>query len=402
MIKALQDSSPGVVITRILLAALVVFGTYNPTGKSVYHWIIAQENMTDAWVILVAIIALILNIALLIAAWKALGILGTVIVLILFARQPLAAFFCFRTLIAQLFFYMKSLFANPYLLLTLATLAWGGNSVAGKLATVDWHPFTITATRWLLAIIMLLPFALPHLRKDKAILKTHWPILLALGAFGMALFNLCMYLALHHTSAINVSIEQAAMPMMIMIANFVFFSQRTGAMQIVGLVCSILGVLVTTTGGKPWTFFTNGLNFGDAIMLLACVFYAAYTIGLRWKPEVHWLSFIWMVSIGAFPMTVPFCLWEWQTHPFTMPPIKGWLIILYIVIFPTVVSQIFYARGVELIGGNRAGLFINLVPIFGSLLAITILGEKFHWYHGVGLTLVVGGIALAEKFAINT
>jgi len=294
---------------------------------------------------------------------------------------------------------MKSVFNNAYVLLTLATLLWGGNSVAGKLASFDWQPFTITSARWLLTAFLLLPFAWPHLKRDWQILTTDWKTLAALGAFGMALFNLLMYLALNHTSAINVSIEQASMPVMIMLANFVLFSQRTSALQITGLICSIVGVLVTTTGGKPWLFFTEGLNFGDAVMLLACVFYAGYTIGLRWRPKVHWLTFIWMISVSAFAMTIPFFVWEIQQQPFTLPPAKGWLVVGYVIIFPTIVSQIFYARGVELIGGNRAGQFINLVPIFGSLLAILILKEKFHWYHAAGLIMVVGGIWLAEKYA---
>lgn len=296
---------------------------------------------------------------------------------------------------------MKSLFGNAYVLLTLTTFLWGGNSVAGKLASYDWQPFTITSARWLLTSILLLPFAWKYLKRDASLLKAHWPVLVALGAFGMALFNLMMYLALNYTTAINVSIEQASMPIMIMLANFFLFSQRTSTMQIVGLTCSIIGVLVTTTGGKPWLFFTEGLNFGDAVMMLACVFYAAYTIGLRWKPQVHWLTFMWMISISAFAMTIPFCLWEWQQQSFAVPPLKGWAVMIYIILFPTIVAQIFYARGVELIGANRAGQFINLVPIFGSMLAIVILGETFQWYHLAGLILVVGGILLAERFAVN-
>ena len=296
---------------------------------------------------------------------------------------------------------MKAVFNNAYILLTMATLLWGGNSVAGKLASYDWQPFTITSVRWLLTSIVLLPFVWPHLKHDWPTLKARWPVLVALGAFGMALFNLLMYLALNHTTAINVSIEQASMPVMIMLANFFLFSQRTSTLQIIGLVCSITGVLVTTTGGKPWLFFTEGLNFGDAIMMLACVFYAAYTIGLRWRPNIHWLSFIWMISISAFAMTIPFLLWELHKQPLSIPGPKAWLVVVYIIAFPTIVSQIFYARGVELIGGNRAGQFINLVPIFGSFLAIIILKESFHWFHAVGLIMVVGGIWLAEKFAVG-
>ncbi len=294
---------------------------------------------------------------------------------------------------------LRSLFGNPYVLLTLTTVFWGGNAVAGKLASFDWQPYTITATRWFLTTMLLLPFAWAHLKKDKDILKRHWHIFAGLS-LGMALFNLCMYQALNYTTAINVAIEQASMPVMIMLANFFLFSQRTTTLQVIGLICSIVGVLVTTTSGRPWLFFTEGLNFGDAIMLVACLFYAGYTIGLRWRPKVHWLTFMWVISICAFTITIPFVWWELGQKGFSFPPIKGWAVIAYIIIFPTILAQIFFARGVELIGGNRAGQFINLVPIFGSLLAILVLGERFQWFHAVGLVMVVGGILLAEKFAV--
>ncbi len=287
------------------------------------------------------------------------------------------------------------------MVLIIAPLFWGGNAVAGKLATLDWQPFTITCVRWCLAMIMLTPFAWPHMKREAATLKKSWWILFLLGAVGMALFNLFMYLSLNYTTAVNVSIEQAAMPAMIMLANFVLLSQRVSMLQIAGLLACVFGVLITATNGKPWTFFEQGLNRGDAIMLLACVFYAGYTFGLRWKPAIHWLAFMWMIALGAATMSLPFMLWELQQQPFTMPSMRGWLVMAYVVVFPTVVSQISYARGVELIGGNRAGLFINLVPIFGSLLAVLILGEQFQLFHAAGLILVIGGIMFAERFAVK-
>jgi len=292
-----------------------------------------------------------------------------------------------------------SAFNNPYFVLVMATLFWGGNAIAGKLASQDWQPFTITFTRWLIIAIILVPFAKDHIRRDWITIKSNWKILCLLSAFSMALFNLLMYLALHFTSAINVSIEQASMPAMIMLANFLILSQRISLLQIIGLLASIAGVVVICSGGNISSLIEQGVNRGDAYMLLACAFYAAYTFGLRWKPELHWLTFIWVLAIGASAMSLPWAAWEWQTMELTMPGTTGWLVLLYIIIFPPIVSQIFYARGVQLIGGNRAGLFINLVPIFGSLLAILILNEKFHLFHGIGLILVVGGIMLAERFA---
>lgn len=288
---------------------------------------------------------------------------------------------------------------NAYLLLIIAPLLWGGNAVAGRMATADWQPFTITSARWLCAVIFLLPFTLGSLKRDWPLIRQHALVLFLLGSLGMAGFNLSMYLALNYTTAINVSIEQASMPMLIILANFIFLSQRVRWLQIVGLVLALLGVLVTTTAGEPVRFFSDGLNRGDAIMLVGCLFYAGYSFGLRWRPPIHWMSFLWVIALSAFIMTIPFAAWELQQGNFRMPSTSGWMVLLYVVIFPTVVSQLCFARGVELIGSNRAGLFLNLVPIFGSLLAVLLLREQFEWYHLAGLTLVLLGIALAERAA---
>ncbi len=289
--------------------------------------------------------------------------------------------------------------SNAYLLLIIAPLLWGGNAVAGRLATADWQPFTLTSARWLCAAILLFPFAIGPMRRDWPILKSKLWLLFLLGGFGMALFNLFMYWALTYTTAINVSIEQASMPMLIMLANFIFLSQRVRWLQISGLVLTLTGVLVTATAGEPGRFFSEGLNRGDAIMLVGCLFYAGYTFGLRWRPAIHWMSFMWVISVSAFIITIPFAGWELAQGQFSMPGLSGWSVLLYILIFPTIISQLAFARGVEMIGGNRAGLFVNLVPIFGSLLAVLILSEQFRWFHLVGLVLVLAGITLAERSA---
>jgi drug/metabolite transporter (DMT)-like permease len=290
-------------------------------------------------------------------------------------------------------------FSNAYLLLIIAPLLWGGNAVAGRLATLDWQPFTLTSLRWLCAAIYLLPFAIGPLKRDWPILKSRLWLLFLMGGFGMAMFNLSMYWALTYTTAINVSIEQASMPMLIMLANFIFLSQRVRWLQIVGLILTLTGVLVTATAGEPGRFFSEGLNRGDAIMLVGCLFYAGYTFGLRWRPAIHWMSFMWVISASAFIITIPFAGWELAQVGFAMPGFGGWMVLLYVIIFPTVISQLAFARGVEMIGANRAGLFVNLVPIFGSLLAVLILNEQFRWFHLAGLTLVLAGITLAERAA---
>lgn len=291
------------------------------------------------------------------------------------------------------------LFSNAYALLILATLGWGCNAVAGKLATSGWEPFTLTFSRWLLVALVLLPFAWTHVQRDSKLIAKHWLFFLLFCGSLMALFNLLMYLALNHTTAINVSIEQASMPLFIILANFLVFSQRVSALQIVGVCLSIFGVLVTSTNGEPLKILENGLNRGDSIMLVGCFFYAVYTFALRWKPDVHWLTFIFLIAIGATLISFPFSMFEFFRVSMSMPSGSDWLILIFVVLVPSIICQLCFARGVELIGGNRAGLFINLVPLFGSLLAVLIIGEQFQWFHAVGLVMVVGGIMLAERFA---
>ena len=288
---------------------------------------------------------------------------------------------------------------TAYLLLITATLCWGGNAVAGKLAATHWPPFLLTGSRWWLAMLVVAPFAWSSVRRDWPLIRQHWLLLFALGAVGMCVFNIGLYTALNYTSAINVSIEQAGMPVFIMLANFLFLSQRITLWQLVGLTLSIIGVMITATHGEPWQFIHGGLNRGDALMLLACLAYAAYTFGLRWRPPIHWLSFLFCIAVAASLMSIPFVAWEMRDLAWPRPGMSGWLIMLYIVVFPTLVSQLAYARGVDLIGGNRAGLFINLVPVFGSVLAVLIVNESFRLYHAIGMVLVIGGILLAERSA---
>lgn len=292
---------------------------------------------------------------------------------------------------------LQKLFNNAYLLLILAPLAWGGNAVAGKIAAGNWLPFTITSLRWLLVCLLLLPFVYSHLKNERALLVANAPKLFALGGLGLGGFNLLMYLALNYTTAVNVSIEQATMPCFILLLNFILLRQRVMWQQLCGLAIAVAGVWLTTARGHPLQLFESGLNRGDAIMLLACVFYAAYSVGLRWKPAISWHSFMFSLGLSAFLVSLPFTAFElWQRdHPAV--GFSDGLVLTYVVIFPSLLAQVFFARGVELLGANRAGQFINLVPIFGALLAVLLLGESFHWYHGAGLALVLGGITLAER-----
>lgn len=286
-----------------------------------------------------------------------------------------------------------------YLLLSATALFWGGNAVAGKLAVGHIPPMTLTAVRWTTAFLIILAIGFPQLRKEWPQARKSLPLLLALGATGFAIFNLALYSALNHTSAINVTIEQAGVPMVIFAANFLLFGMRVGPVQIFGFLLSLIGVAITASGGEFARLAALDINRGDAIMLVAIVAYGGYSVALRYRPTLNWQTLMIVMTFSAAITAWPFALWEQSNADGYLPDMAGLAVAAYTAIFPSILSQVFYIRGVDLIGSNRAGLFINLVPVFGTLLAIVILGERFHLFHAVALALVVGGIWLAERNA---
>ncbi|WP_375452768.1 DMT family transporter [uncultured Devosia sp.] len=289
---------------------------------------------------------------------------------------------------------------QPYLLLILAPLFWGGNGFAAKLVLGEIDPFLLLATRCLGATLFILPFAWPHLRQDWPIIRRYWPLLMAYGAIGYALFNVFLYVGLQTTTVVNSSIEQAALPMMILGANFIVFRVRARALQITGVVIAILGVILTATHGDPGRLLTLDINIGDAFVIIACLTYMVYTLALKFRPEVHLMSFLGVAFSGAALMGLLTLqlfgggLGQFANLAHASP--KVWAVITYVMIFPSMFSQVFYARGVELLGANRAAPSHNLIPVFGTLLSVLLIGERLELYHYLAAAIIIGGIVLAE------
>lgn len=289
---------------------------------------------------------------------------------------------------------------QPYLLLVLAPLFWGGNVVAAKLVVGEIDPFLLLASRCVFATAVILPFAWRHLRADWALVRRHWLVLMAFGAIGYALFNVFLYVGLQTTSAVNSAIEQAALPMLILGANFIFFRVRARLIQIVGVLLAISGVLLTATHGDPGRLLTLNVNIGDGFVILACLAYTGYTLALRFRPKMHIMSFM-AVSFSGAAITGVIMLALFggglgQVAKLAdMSPLV-WAVIGYVAVFPSMFSQVAYARGVELVGPNRAAPSHNLIPVFGTLGSVLILGESLQAYHLVAAAIIVTGIVLAE------
>lgn len=293
------------------------------------------------------------------------------------------------------------LFDRPILILTLTTAFWGANVVAGKLAVGHIDPYALTILRWTGALLAVLPFAVPQLRRDGATVRRTLPLLLFYGAVGYTTFNILLYVSVYFTSGVNVSIEQAGVNIFVMLGNFILFRVRVRPLQIVGVLLTIAGIAITATHGELARLLELDVNFGDGLMLLACAAYAGYSLTLRYRPPMGWMSFLVGTFCGAILAAIVYqsTLGGGFGHFLAAVPQitpRGWLIALYVAIFPSVFSQMLYVRGVELIGPNRASLFINLIPLFGTIGSILVLGERFEAFHLVAGALIITGIALAE------
>ncbi len=286
---------------------------------------------------------------------------------------------------------------KAYIFLLITTLLWAGNAVVAKFAVGHISPLTLSLFRWILAFSAILALSIPQLARDWPQIKQKWPLMITYGVFGFAAFNAFMYSALQYTSAINVVIEQAGIPGLIFVGNYLLFRTKVTWAQFAGFLLTLAGVAVTASHGSFEALLALDVNRGDVLMLLALVSYAAYTVALHFKPRVHWKSQMAIPALGALLACIPLAGFEYARGTMIWPDQIGWAAVFYTGIFPSLISQVLFVRGVELIGPNRAGLFINAIPVFGVILSVIFLGEGFFAFHLAAMMLVSGGIAVAER-----
>lgn len=296
---------------------------------------------------------------------------------------------------------LRAWLASPYWLLILAPTIWGGNIVAGKLAVGHVSPSLLLLGRWAGAVAILIVIASHHVRRDWVRIRPRLAWLVLYGVLGFASFNMLMYSAAPFTRAVNASIEQASIPVFVLIGNFLVFRVGAKPLQILGVGLTIIGVGWVATHGELQRLIHLDVGLGDGMVLVACLLYAAYSLTLRYRPDIHWLSFMLVTALAALAASVPFHLvfgGGVDALAREIPAITptGWLIVLYVMIFPSILAQLAYARGLELVGPNRAAIFINLLPIAGTILSVLIIGERLEAFHLVAAVLVVSGIALSE------
>jgi drug/metabolite transporter (DMT)-like permease len=285
----------------------------------------------------------------------------------------------------------------PYLLLTLAVLFWAGNFILGRAVRMDIPPVALAFWRWAVASLLVLVPALAPLKHDWRIIRRNGPILMLLAGTGVAAFNTLVYSGLQYTVAINAFLMQALMPVLIVLFSFLLFRVRINLRQFFAVATCLAGATIIIVRGELQVVATLSFNPGDLLVLLAVFSYAAYSVLLRKRPPIHPLSFVAVTFVAGTVMLLPLYLWEAMTIRSLALNKETLLAILYVAIFPSIISYLCYNRGVEAIGANRAGLFLYLMPVFGSLMAVGVLGESFLWFHWVGIILIATGLVASMR-----
>lgn len=286
---------------------------------------------------------------------------------------------------------------KAYLLLTFTTFCWAMNAVLGKFAIGEISPMTLVCLRWLTVVLLITAIAYRQIVRDWFVLRKQLVFFLLMGGLGFTGFNTLFYLSAYTTTAVNIGILQGSVPVFVLLGGFLAFRSKVSPLQIAGVLITVAGVIYIASGGSLERLSSFTFNPGDLMMVLACALYAGYTVCLRFKPNVGALSFFAMLAFAALLTSLPFAIGEILTGHFSAPTIEGWLVVAVVAIFPSFLAQISFIQGVSMIGPGRAGIFVNLVPVFASILAVTFLGEPFEFYQGAALALVLSGIWLSEK-----
>jgi len=281
-----------------------------------------------------------------------------------------------------------------YLLLVLPPLFWAGNTVLARGVAELIPPVTMSFWRWVIALSLLLPFTWKQVVKDWEGIKSGWKNILLVGLLGISSFNTLLYTAAQTTTAINIALTQSVMPAVIVLISFLLYRERISRLQILAVILCIIGAGYIVMHGD-WNRLQQ-LSFarGDLIMLLAVCFYALYSVLLRNRPAIHPMSFLTTTfSVGVVTL---FPLYLWELGRVAPLQLNGSVVasLAYVGLFPSIAAYLCWNRGIEQVGANRAGLYINLIPLFASLMAIAFLGERFKEYHLVGIVFICGGLLL--------
>ena len=286
-----------------------------------------------------------------------------------------------------------------YLLLTLSALFWAGNFIVGKFATFfQIPPLTLNVLRWLCVWLILMPFTYKEISKNLLSIKKNWLVISFMGLITISTFNSVVYFALNHTQVINAVLVLAAIPAATIIFSSCMNIEKTNILQLLGLFLSIIGIGSIISNGDIQKIISLNFNKGDVWMLVCVVTWALYSTLLKKnKFEFSQFALIQLMVSAGLLFLIPQLFYEKSIGLEVNFNKAFFMILFYVVVFPAIAAYYCWQKGVEIIGPNRASMFIQLMPLFSAAMAIIIFKEKFVLYHFVGATFIVSGIYLSNK-----
>ncbi len=286
--------------------------------------------------------------------------------------------------------------ASPYMLLTLTALFWAGHTIVYRAAVNEIPPLGLAFWRWAVTVALAAPFVAGRSWRARATLLREWRLILVLASLNVVGFSGLVYIALEHTTAVNAGLLQGSLPICIVLMAAFATQARTTPRQGAGVAIGFAGMALIVLRGNPAALGTLQFNAGDLLMLAAVFLYALYSILLRRLPkEIDPTMTIFATGLAGTVLLAPLYWFETATGrpmPLDMTAVG---VIAYTALFASLAAQIFWVAAVAKVGPTTASYFIYLTPVFVAAMAMTLLGEAFHWYHGAGIVLIFGGIWLA-------
>ena len=288
---------------------------------------------------------------------------------------------------------------KAYIFLILTTLFWSGNFIVGKAASLfEIPPFTLNFYRWVFAWLILAPFTIKEIIAKKNYILENIKLIVILGITSITIFNSIVYYSLNFTQVISGVLMISTIPVMIIIFCWLFKIEKANVYQILGVIFSLLGVVVIITKADLVILLNLNFNKGDLWMVVAMFSWAMYSALLRKKKfELSQLSLLQTIISAGLIFLLPAYLIELALGYRASVHLPFVLTLTYVVLFPGLASFIFWIKGISIIGSNRSGIFLHLMPIFSTILAILIFKEKFMIYHLIGALLIITGIILSSK-----
>jgi drug/metabolite transporter (DMT)-like permease len=287
---------------------------------------------------------------------------------------------------------------QAFLLLAAANLLWSGNWIAGRALRDTFDPVTLNFWRWLVAAAVLAPFALGSLRGKGALLRRHAGILLLLAFTGVAAFHGLVYLGLRSTTAVNAVLLNSSMPLFMLLCSWAIERERASPRQVAGMLVSLAGILWILSRGEPASLLRLELHGGDAWILLAMPVWGVYSVLLKRRPpQLGGLALLFVISVAGVLMLAPAAALLALQAPPRWPGEAAAAGVLYIALGASVLAYVCWNRGVAVVGANAAGFTVHLLPAFGTVLAILILGESFATFHAAGIAVILAGVVLATR-----